>query len=488
MEYVSRAPLPHEHAIDYSLLGGEHLERGRRLFTTGLVLLAAALAYLGYTANTQNSLHVYQGLLIFVFSVLPSLLWAKTGGSRFPVFETIMLLCANAYAMPLLNAREQLAGYSDEVITRAGWAVIVYVVTANIAYRTVSGYPGRNRFWTESLLTPRIESLVVYGMVLSTVYIGISVFTAWIPHELGSVLRAIFFGLGILCTFVSAQRWGRGDMTQGDKAVFVCAIIPQLIFMSISLVLIGAISQVGIALLGYLSGGKRIPWLVIVVTFSLLAVLHTGKSKMREKYWEAELPQPTITQLPAYFTEWFEFGLQKAGETESKAVSRKLLERTSLMHILCLIESYTPARQDYLYGATYRHVLPQLIPRFFWPEKPRSHIATYELSIYYGLQNEEATETTTIAFGLLAEAFANFGLAGSVLLGLFWGVTLKKLQVWTTFSPMFSFAGLMMVLLTAWAFSAELTMAAWVSSFQQAVVVVLGVPFLIRTFFWTDSA
>ncbi|HEX2862678.1 MAG TPA: hypothetical protein VHN79_13610, partial [Lacunisphaera sp.] len=129
----------------------------------------------------------------------------------------------------------------------------------------------------------------------------------------------------------------------------------------------------------------------------------------------------------------------------------------------------------------YRHVLPQLIPRFFWPDKPRSHVATYELSIYYGLQQEADTETTTIAFGLLAEAFANFGMIGSVLLGVFWGVTLKKLQLWSTFSPMFSCAGLMMVLLTAWAFSAELTMAAWFSSFQQAVVVVLGVPFLIKS-------
>jgi hypothetical protein len=446
-----------------------------------MTLLAAALLYLGYTANTGNSLHVFQGLVIFVLSVLPSLLWAKTGGSRFPVFETIMLLCANAYAMPLLNAREQLAAYSDEVITRAGWAVVLYLVCANAAYRLISGYPGRSSFWTESFLTPQVERLVIYGMPLSTLYVGISVFTTWIPAELVSVLRAVFFGLGILCTFVTAQRWGRGELHQNEKVLFACAFVPQMIFMSISLVLIGALSLIGIALLGYLSGGKRIPWLVIAATFAVIAILHGGKSKMREKYWEADLPPPTITQLPAFYSEWFELGLQRTDEP--KAASRKLLERTSLMHILCLIDSYTPARQPHLYGSTYAHVLPQLVPRFFWPAKPRSHIATYELSIYYGLQQEEDTEKTTIAFGLLAEAYANFGFFGSVLLGLFWGVILKKLQIWSTFSPMFSFAGLMMILLTAWAFSAELTMAAWVSSFEQAVLVVLGVPFLIRKVF-----
>jgi hypothetical protein len=48
---------------------------------------------------------------------------------------------------------------------------------------------------------------------------------------------------------------------------------------------------------------------------------------------------------------------------------------------------------------------------------------------------------------------------------------------------MFSFAGLSMVLLTAWSFNAELTMAAWVSSIEQALVVVLGVPMVMRSLF-----
>ena len=142
-----------------------------------------------------------------------------------------------------------------------------------------------------------------------------------------------------------------------------------------------------------------------------------------------------------------------------------------------------PARQPYLYGETYGYVLPQLIPRFLWPDKPRSHIATFQLSIYYGLQDEDATNNTTIAFGMLAEAYANFGMIGTGMLGLFWGTILKKLQVLSFHSPMFSQAGLMMILLTAWAFAIELTMAVWISSFSQALIIVLGVPLLIRALF-----
>ena len=481
MEYVSRTPQPDEIVMDYSILGGAHAERGRKLFLTALGLLTAALAYLAYTANVSDVLHLYLGLIIFALSAVPSLLWARSGGSRFPVFETILILCAGAYAMPVLNEREQLANYSSEVITRAGLTVILYQLSAIITYLSVRGQPGRSQFWRESIITSQIEKLIVYGLLTSTAYIWISTFTTWVPRDLESVLRAVFYGVSTLCTFVTAQRWGRGEMTQTEKIVLLCTLIPQLIFMCVGLILITSISLLGIALLGYLSGGKRIPWLVIGVTFALIAVLHTGKTRMREKYWEQYLPAPTMSELPAYFSEWMEYGLQPT--SGDKTVSQKMLERTSLMHILCLIVDYTPARQDYLYGKTYGHVLPQLIPRLFWPDKPRSHIATYELGIYYGLQQEEDNATTTIAFGLLTEAYANFGLAGAILLGVFWGYSLKKLQIWSTFSPMFSFAGLLMVLLTAWAFNAELTMAAWVSSLEQAVIVVLGLPMVIRGLF-----
>ncbi len=481
MEYTSRTPLPDEIVMDYAMLGGGHAERGRRLFQTGLVLLAGTLTYLAYAANVDDVIHLYLGLIMFALAAIPSLLWARAGGSRFPVFETILLLCANAYALPVLNASDQLAAYSSDVITRASLTVICYQLGAILTYGRIRGVPGRTGFWRESIITNKVEKLMVYGLLFSTVYFVISLFTTWIPADLISILRAVFYGVSILCTFVSAQRWGRGELAQGEKVLLLCTVIPQMIMMSIGLILIAAISQIGIAVLGYLCGGKRIPWLALVIAFPLVAVLHTGKTRMREKYWQEGSPSPTVSQLPAYFAEWIDFGLQPT--SGGKTVGHKILERTSLMHLLCLIIDCTPTRQDYLYGATYRHVLPQLIPRLFWPDKPRSHIATYELGIYYGLQQEEDTNTTTIAFGLLTEAYANFGIVGAVLLGMFWGYWLKKLQIWSTFSPMFSFAGLFMVLLTAWAFNSEMTMAAWVSSLQQAVVVVLGLPLLVRSLF-----
>lgn len=472
---------------EYALLGGEHIERGRKLFNSGVALLICALVYLGYNAHVSDVLHLYLGLIIFTLSFVPGLRWAKSGGSRFPVFEPILLLCANAYAIPLLNGHEQLVHYAPEVITTASLAVILFQVCAITSYSLVKGQPGRSRFWTESILVDRIEQYVVYGLVFSSAYVVVSTFTHWIPPSISSVLRAVCFGVGILCTFISTQRWGQGELKQSNRTLLLCTLIPQLILQTVELQLVTSISLVGIALLGYLSGSKRVPWVPVILAFSILAVLNNGKGAMREKYWLNELSPPTFTQLPEYYAEWFGYGLNTSdrdmyGE-KNMSSSRKLLDRTSLMHILCLVADTSPDRQDYLNGETYGYVLPQLIPRFVWPDKPRSHVATFRLSIYYGLQDENATNSTTIAFGMLSEAYANFGMFGAGLLGLFWGVTLKKMQVLSQHSPMFSQAGLIMILLTAWAFAIELTMAAWISSLFQALIIVLGVPLLIRAFF-----
>ncbi len=482
MSHAVNSPEPSDARSDYALLGTSHEQRGRTLFNTGLALLAGALAYLGYHAQVYESLHLYQGLTIFTLSFVPGLLWAKSGGSRFPVFEPIMLLCANAYAIPLLNGHEQLLQYHPDVISKAGWAVILYQITAITVYQITRGRPGEGSFWNQEILGRQVEQYVVFGLVLSSAYVGVSTFTHWIPVEFESILRAGFFGVGILCTFISCQRWGRGELTESDKAIIICTLVPQMIFQTMSLLLIDTLSLLGIALLGYLSGGKRIPWIVILSAFSLLAILHNGKSQMRQKYWEYQVPLPGITGLPAFYGEWIGYGLQTSPEDGAHKISsgRKLLERTSLIHLLCLVINYSPDRQPFLNGETYGYVLPQLVPRVFWPSKPRSHIATYRLAVYYGLQDEDATNATTIAFGMLAEAYANFGMIGCVLLGTFWGFCLKKLQILSWLSPMFSLAGLMMILLTAWSFGSELTMAAWISSLYQAMIVVLGAPLILR--------
>lgn len=468
----------------YDLIGRRDERERRRLFATSLAAAVGAGVYFGVTADVEDPVQRALGLVIFALSLLPALEWVRSGGSRFPVFEPMMALCANAYALPLLQGNRSLALYTPESVTIAALAVIIYQVTAIAAYRLTGGRPAHSRFWTESILNHKAEGYISYGLLVSSLYFGVSSFTRVIPPDIESVLRAVFSGISILCTFITCQRWGRGELHRTEKWLFGSLIVAQLLIQATGLMLIGSMTQVGIALLGYLSAGRNLPLLTVGVTFAILAVLHNGKSEMRDQYWtKEERLRPDLSQVPGFYVDWIANGLappERERDEDDLSASARLLDRASLMHMLGMVVEYTPDRQPYLNGETYSYVLPQLIPRLLWPDKPPSHVATNRLSVYYGLQSEEATGSTTIAFGMPAEAYANFGLIGMAGLGMFFGFGLKKVQTLGARSPMFSLAGITMILLTAWSLNAEFTMAVWVSSLFQALIVALGIPLVLR--------
>ena len=451
-----------------------------RLYTAGLVGLVAILAYYVYSSRTPSVLHLYLGLMMFVGAALPSLLWARRSDFRFPVFEVFMLTGINTYAIPLLSGHEQLALYPEDTVTAAAIGIVLFQIVANLVYATTKAHPKRSPAWTDEVISRNITDYLGYGMAITTAYTIISGFTDWIPYDLNSVVRAACFGVGIISTFIQARMWGLGTLPHYRKGIFVFQLALQVIFSWAALFLIGGMSILVLALLGYVSGGKKIPVLAILIVLPPIAVLHNGKSMMRDKYWEGRAPAPTLGDLPAFYSEWIDYGLQPAENQNAKRETTKVLDRSSLFHIMCLVVSQTPDPRPYLDGETYSYVPGQFIPSFFWKEKPPAHVATNLLSVYYGLQATEATTKTTIAFGLVTEAYANFGLFGIALLAGVFSFCFKKFGDWSADSPMLSYPGLVLIVLMAWSFQTELTLAVWLGSLYQACVVVLGIPFLLR--------
>jgi hypothetical protein len=72
-------------------------------------------------------------------------------------------------------------------------------------------------------------------------------------------------------------------------------------------------------------------------------------------------------------------------------------------------------------GETYALLPSMLMPRFLEPEKTISQAGLNMLSVRYGLQTQEATSSTTIGWGLVAEAYANYGTTAVLVVGAFFG-------------------------------------------------------------------
>ncbi len=369
----------------------------RRLFNVGSALLILLLAYYAFNAQVSSATEVYEGLAMIVLAALPALMWARRATHEFPVFEVFMLTGINIYALPLLNGQSQLQAYSESVVTQAAAAVLLFQIIALVVHKITLGRPRTTPFWVEEIISRDVGRYLGYGLGLTTIYSGIATFSDIIPNDLGGPLRAVLGGIGAISMFIQGRRWGQGDLTYQEKIFFVANIALQVVFSFATLYLIAGISLVVLALLGFVSGGKRLPIIAVVIILPMIALLHNGKTTMREKYWadndKKATSMPSLSELPGI--------LHRVDSRRPRSPSKKrhnqckLIERTSLFQMICLVVNETPERLPYLDGETYGQIPGQFVPRFFWADKPTGHISTDTLSIYYGLQRPEDTQKTS---------------------------------------------------------------------------------------------
>jgi hypothetical protein len=454
----------------------------RRLFQQALLACVGMVALLWWSSSIEHTGPFFLGAVICVLAMIPAIIWTRTMNYSYPFFEIFIATNVTSYGIPLLTEQDPTLLFGESVREGAALAVALFLLSASLAYYATRGRPPSGAFWSQSVLDRLSKRSIIGGLGLTTVYSFLVPRFFAPPSGIDGILRAVFFGIGTSCTFIISVAWGRGQLHRGEQALVVLALAAQFLLLSCSLILRSGASVVLLGFVGYFFGARRIPYVPLLATVAIIALLNIGKYDLRSIYWGEDYQrQPTLTELPAFYWQWMEAGLHPSVQKQRKAGSL-LLERTSLMQVLCLVVSRSPDYLPFLYGKTYEQIPGQFIPRLFWPEKPRGHLSTYTLSIYYGLQNEEATETTTIAFGFLPEAYANFGYWGVIGFGAVVGFCFRKVTLWSAQSPIFSYAGLLLILLTAWSFQTELTLSAWLSSLFQGAVSIFAFVFVFRRF------
>jgi hypothetical protein len=242
-------------------------------------------------------------------------------------------------------------------------------------------------------------------------------------------------------------------------------------------------------LLGELLGRGAVPWRSMGIVLCALALLHPGKYAMRKAYWEAEdRPSITLSGMPQFYWDWINFGLEESGVkarpgpvTGEEEVTSSVFERAGNLHMLLLVQRKSPGEVPFLEGITYEHIPRMLLPRFLDSGKGISHAGNVLLTVNYGVQTLDQTATTSIAWGLIAEAYANFGYVGvallAVLLGAFYGAMARL----TAGVPMTSLRFVLGLLVLAAATRAD-TMGVFVTTqFQGMAGLSLAALFLMRS-------
>jgi hypothetical protein len=156
------------------------------------------------------------------------------------------------------------------------------------------------------------------------------------------------------------------------------------------------------------------------------------------------------------------------------------MERASLFQMLCLVTERTPEPRPFLGGESYKYLPLQLIPSALSPNKMSSLQSNVLLAIHYGLVSPEDPGSVSIAFGMIAEAYANYGYVGCAMLGALLGFFYKMVSLSSRGASQFSLFGLLTILLTAWSFQIEQIFATWFVSLFQAAAAVIGIPYILR--------
>jgi hypothetical protein len=463
--------------------------RVRQIVQAGQGALAVAVAWFWHRSDWEDPLLTVSTLLILVAGVWPILRWLAKNDSSYPIVELLLLTTVPFYAIPVLTGQEELAHFSESVLHRATLVVLVFQVAcmAGSAWSSHNfrGQAKPSDLWQMEILPENRLHFTAFTAVLNTAWIILTNQTDWISTDMSGTFRAIFTGISVVSIFVQARLWGHGQLSQGHKALFVANLFLQVVLLFQSLLLINGIGLLFTAMVGYFTTSRRVPWLPIAVLLPIISILHNGKSAMRSIYWNDGIPEQKMSSLPDYFTQWFNLGLnapKSANSTQSNAITYGLMRRASLFQIVCVTVATIPDKASYLEGESYTVLPAQIIPRFLWPSKPSPHLSVSLMSVQLGLLTIEETETTSIGFGMLTEAYANFGYFGVALLGVLFGCAFEWLSLTTLNSPTFSPAGLCRILCLIWCINAETTLAVWLSSFYQACVAIILPVWLLRPF------
>jgi hypothetical protein len=320
-----------------------------------------------------------------------------------------------------------------------------------------------------------------------------------LPSGFDSLINTLLSVVSACGFFLVSMVIGGSGAPSTERIVFWALLAVSTLISASGFLLAGAAAYLISVAVGLFWSSGKVPWRYLAISFLGLTFLNIGKTTMRERYWgteDARAADISIVQMPACYAEWAQVSINaildnredtawngtSSSSTEHK--NQTLIDRLdNLQNLLFVVDAMDAGHVAPLFGRTYSLIPPLLIPRFLWPDKPRSHEGQVLLNVHFGRQDLNSTFTTYIAWGLLPEAYGNFGpLAGSLALGTFLGVFFAWIENFTARKLLVSTEGLIslsifMNLMNSFEMVASVLVT---STFQSIVVIVAASASFVR--------
>jgi hypothetical protein len=427
---------------------------------------------------------------------LPLVLWLRQRNPGLPLLVLVALQTLAIFGTPILTRNPNLDGYPEGEIFTASREIFLFCLALCLGWGLAR--PGNNaargpRFcWLLKFIRAEKPETMQRGaliLVSVPVLFLLAQNEGWLDFVFRSLppgsyplFRTLSDAATIAGCLIGGYAFGSRTMSGRGAVVFWLLQAALFLLNSASILLSSNAGMIAATSLGLFLGARRPPWIYLAVTLSALSLLNLGKFEMRAEYWNefGHSRRLSVSDYPAYYSEWvgrsFNLAGDKGGATDRPEAGQRLTDRLdNLQNLLFAQEAVEHRNLSLLNGATYS-VIPQLlIPRIFWPDKPRSHEGQVMLNVHFGRQRLEDTFTTYVAWGLLAEAYANFGpLFGALLCGSVLGLAVGALERWIKPYPITSLQTFFFLIVSVnLLLSFEMVASVWITSVFQMLVALL---------------
>jgi len=418
------------------------------------------------------------GVAIGFLILRPMYLWCSGKVDGLPIFPMMALTYFVGFALPMFQQLESLRSFSDDVLLQGTLTTCAFLAISTAVWFRCVNAPTEVPSTYLGFAVGGKPTLFLVTFLVGLV-IQVCLAQGLLPrlsNGVYSLLRSISLSLILLSITVLSDRWGRKALSGGARFLFVFLLVTYLMVVLPGLLIGAALTLVLLAVASFTLSRGRLPIALLVGVFFVFTLLHMGKWPLREQASRGKLEKPGFLDYPAFYSRWFGYGFSAlVGASEGPVKKDKkasgLLARSSLMQMVMLVQSKSPAEVPHMMGSTYAVIPELLIPRVLLEDKASSLESTYLLCIHYGLQDRQSTRKTTIAFGMVAEAYANFSYPGVMALAVLLGWVLALGTRRSINLPLTSFRGLVGLLLMSLAISLETTASVVICSFVQAFVV-----------------
>lgn len=467
----------------------------KKLLFKGFCALCAISSWIILTANA-NFISILAASIIAFAALYPSYLWCTDYVKGLPLFPLLALNYLLTHSFPLVSDNADVLKYSPLEHLISSLAVLVFLGAATISWtfyvQKSHDSPARLRKFSKRQIFPFFIIALIAGIIYQMATLSGYIWVVLPYPGVIAAIRSITHSLNSLAVIILGYSMGSKILNRLQTKIFIL-ILAILVFVTGASLYLGTTGfYIVFACMGWILATKKIPWRLLLISILIVAFLHLGKGRTRIYYWKYR----GAGVLPTEYTQVYKYWIRNSIEAIQKPTvnselennfeeeEKSILERSAVVNMLLKVQADTGKEKPYLWGETYSIIPQLLIPRFLDEDKIRGAEANHMLSIHYGLQSYRQTLKTSIGWGLLQEAYANYGWLGCLGLGVFIGNLYGWITRWSMNVSSLSFRFLVALIFMTLAFKGEITMGIFVAVIFKGFVIL----WLIRMLFMKKNS